>query len=338
MAKAQGDIDQFDRVRILRGASPGQALDFERDRARLGNWPRAVERVDVAPDHHPDDRLDIGLTHLSGADETTVAQHGVGVAETKHLFEPMGDENDRYALGFQRADDRGEIGDLGLAERRRRLVHHDQTRTHRQRARNFDQLLLGDREIAHQRHRIAPEANLLGDRLGLGGELLPADEQPRAWLAADEDVLGDRHVGRQREFLIDRHHAGALRVMRRDEAHLLAGEFNPPGVGGLRPRQDFQQRRFARAVLAEQRVNLAFRDFEVDPLEGANARELLADAGHLEDGRRSPAGVDALSKSVIRALGIRCRGARSGRSRAQAGIQRNTRALVSQAWIPLAPE
>ena len=57
-------------------------------------------------------------------------------------------------------------------------------------------------------------------------ELSPADEQLRAGLAADEHVLGDRHVGREREFLIDRDDAGALRVVRRGEGDRLAEQFD----------------------------------------------------------------------------------------------------------------
>ena len=212
-----------------------------------------------------------------------VAQHGVAVAEPEHLLQPVGDEDDRQALGLERPDDANEIGDFRFAERRGRLVHDDEPRAHGERARDLDELLLGDREIANQRHRVALEADPVGDRAGLLGEAPPADEEPRARLAADEHVLGDRHVGGEGEFLVDGDDAGALGVVGRREGDRLAEELDLARVGAVRAGQDLEQRRLAGAVLAEQGVDLGRPDFEMDVLERLHAGEALADAGHLED-------------------------------------------------------
>ena len=186
-----------------------------------------------------------------------VAQHRVAVADPEHLLQPVGDEDDRQAFGLQRAHDADEIRDLGLAQSRGRLVHDDEPRLHRQRAGDLDQLLLGDRKVAHLRHRIALEADALGDRLRLLGHAPPAHEQPRARLAADEHVLGDRHVGSEGEFLVDRDDASALGVVGRRKSDRLPEQLDLAGIGALRAGQDLQQRRLAGAVLAEQRVDLA---------------------------------------------------------------------------------
>ena len=50
----------------LRVAPAGQALDLERDVPMLGDRTLAIERVDVAPDHHADDRLDMGFGDPAG--------------------------------------------------------------------------------------------------------------------------------------------------------------------------------------------------------------------------------------------------------------------------------
>ena len=49
---------------------------------------------------------------------------------------------------------------------------------------------------------------------------------------------------------------------------------------------DLDQRRFAGAVLAEQRMDLARAHVEVDVLERSDAGERLGDAGHGDDGGR----------------------------------------------------
>ena len=180
-------------------------------------------------------------------------------------------------------DDAGEIGDLGFAQRRGRLVHDDEPRTHRERPGDLDQLLLGDRKIADQRHRVTLEPDLVGDRTGVLSEAPPADEQPRARFAADEHVFGDRHIRREGEFLIDGDDAGALRVMRRSEGDGLAEELDRPGVGAVRAGQDLEQRRLAGAVLAEKGVDFGLAHFEMHALERKDAWKALADPGHLED-------------------------------------------------------
>ena len=62
-------VDQLDGVRIPRVAAAGEALDLERDLPMLGNWSLAIERADVAPDHHADDRVDICVGDAAGGDQ-----------------------------------------------------------------------------------------------------------------------------------------------------------------------------------------------------------------------------------------------------------------------------
>ena len=57
------------------------------------------------------------------------------------------------------------------------------------------------------------------------------------------------------------------------------------GIGRLRARQDFQQRRLAGAILAEQGMNLAGGDFQMHAFQRFHAGKLLGDASHLQDRR-----------------------------------------------------
>ena len=76
----------------------------------------AEERVDLAPDHHADDAVDVGVGDLAAADELAVAQHGVAVADLEHLLEAVGDEDDAEALRLEVADDAEELLHLASAE------------------------------------------------------------------------------------------------------------------------------------------------------------------------------------------------------------------------------
>ncbi len=68
----------------------------------------------------------------------------------------------------------------------------------------------------------------------------------------------------------------------------LAVEFDRARIGLVDPRQDFDQRGFAGAILAEQRVNLAATDVKVDMIESKRRSEAFDEAAH-DEKRRGPA-------------------------------------------------
>ena len=59
------------------------------------------------------------------------------------------------------------------------------------------------------------------------------------------------------------------------------------GAGRIDARQHLHQRRFAGAVLADDGVDLAFLDAEVDVRQRLDAGKRLGDAAHLQNGRCS---------------------------------------------------
>ena len=83
MVRFQRNVDQLDRVWVARVAATREALDLERDLPMLGNRPFAVECADVAPDHHADDRLDIGVGDAARGDIMAVTQDGVAIAKAE---------------------------------------------------------------------------------------------------------------------------------------------------------------------------------------------------------------------------------------------------------------
>ena len=53
--------------------------------------------------------------------------------------------------------------------------------------------------------------------------------------------------------------------------HGLAGERDRAAVGGVGARDDFDQRAFAGAIFAEQRVDLASTEIKIDSAQGTHA-------------------------------------------------------------------
>ena len=94
----------------------------------------------------------------------------------------------------------------------------------------------------------------------------------------EQDVLGDRLRRDQREVLVDHPEPGRDRVARRAEGDGRPVEQDLAGVRPVEPGQDVHQRALAGAVLAEQRVDLARAQVEVDLVVGDDAGKGLDDA------------------------------------------------------------
>ena len=144
------------------------------------------------------------------ADAPAVAQHRHAVAEREHFGHAMRDVDDRHAVGLS-AIMREQPLDLGLGERRGRLVHHQDARVLRQRLGDFDHLLLRDAERVHERVSIStPSISSRRALRGASGGDRWYRERPR--LAAEKDVLREAEVGNEREFLEDDRDAEPPRV------------------------------------------------------------------------------------------------------------------------------
>ena len=205
-------------------ALPRQPIDLQNDTPRLGRNLRE-ERVHVAADHRADDGLRRQLLDRLRQDVASVAHHGDALTDREDLLEPMRDEEHRVAARAQRLDDAEQPLDLGRRQRGGRLVHHDHARVRRQRLRDLDELLVGDREAAREPVGIEPDAELLehGGRLATHPPAVDAAEALER-LHADEDVLGDAQVGKERRLLEDDRDPGGLRLLRVVEDRLLAVE------------------------------------------------------------------------------------------------------------------
>jgi hypothetical protein len=148
---------------------------------------------------------------------------------------------------------------------------------------DFHELLLGHGEVAHLavRRESGAEPGEEGGRARATGG--PVDPAPgRAGLEAEAEVLRDGEVGKQGRLLVDAGDAervggGGLKVGER-----AAGEREGAGVGLVGAGDDLDERALASAVLAEQGVNLAGLQIEIDAPEGPRAAERLGDLAEFE--------------------------------------------------------
>ena len=189
---------------------------------------------------------------------------------------------DRDAARLEVVDEVEEVLLLLGRQARRRLVEDDDLGVVQHRAGDLDHLLLGRAEQAHHRRRVDVELQRLQELLRRDVDAAQAVEE---LLLAEKEVLRHRHRRHQAGFLEDHRHAEVQRLVRRArvdlaavDQHLPRGEVDDAG-------HHLGEGRLAGAVLADDRVDLAGAQREVDAVDRRHAGVLLRRLAQLEDGR-----------------------------------------------------
>ena len=216
--------------------------------------------------------------------EPAVAQHGHAVADRRRLFQPVRHEHDRHAVLAQPVHDGEQPLHLRFRQRRGRLVHDDQAAFQRQRARDLDELLLGDRQRGNRRAGIDGQADAADDLARGVDHLAPVHQAERPdRRAADEDVFRHRQRRDQAEFLVDGDDARPLGILRARRLEFDAVEDDAAARRRLHTRQNLEQGGLAGAVLAKQAEDLAAPDLQRHVVQRRDAGEML---GHAFDGEK----------------------------------------------------
>ncbi len=105
-------------------------------------------------------------------------------------------------------------------------------------------------------------------------------------LQPEKDILGDRKVGGDAQFLVHHADTGRAGIARRTEMDWHTIEQHPALEGGIDAGDDFHQGALAGPVLADEPVNFAGPQHEIDIPKGLDAAKRLRDAVEFQqDGR-----------------------------------------------------
>jgi hypothetical protein len=302
LAGADVQRDVLDRRRTrepVYGEHDGSVL---RDDGLLGK-----DQLHRPPEHGRHEALRALLGRRRSPHDLAVTKHGDGVDEREHLFEQVRDVDDRRTALAQAADDLEEPRRLVGRERRGRLVHHDEACIPRDRTQDLDLLLVGHAERAGVCIRRQLDAGSL-DEIGVAAaQRASLDHAGRAALETQEDVLEHRAVRNEGWLLGDDRQPVAKRVARRAVRDLSAVDPQLAVIRTVNTGHDLPERRLPRAVLADEAVDRAALDLEVDGPERMHAPEALVDP--LEDDVQVPlCGCDAQASaptdSASRGCGI----------------------------------
>ena len=148
----------------------------------------------------------IELPTRLGADVPPVAQHGDPVGQPAHLLEPVRDVDDAHALLAQPAEPGRRARRSRLRQRGRRLVQDQDPRTDGQCPGDLDHLLLGRCSGRRPEPRDSPISGRPSSATSASASSNIRRRSQQAEpdrLAAEEEVLGHREIGRQRELLVN---------------------------------------------------------------------------------------------------------------------------------------
>ena len=216
------------------------------------------------------------------AGDAPVAQNGAAVGDRDDLIEAMGDIDDGGAPPLHAREHREQSLDLALFQRRRRLVQDEDAAFPAQRLGDRHELALREAERSDGPVRVGIEVELREHIMRLPAHLRAIDHGQRAEpphrQVAERDVLGNRQRRHQPQLLRDGDDAGGDGVARAGEMPLLSVHANNAVVGTVHAAENADQRGLAGAVLADDGVDLAEADVEVDAVERERRAELLADA------------------------------------------------------------
>ena len=256
-----------------------QAQALRRELGRAETAARGLgDFLEVRADHHLGHRARGLALRVAMGDHLAAAQDGRGVAERDDLVQLVGDVEDRAAARRELAQGLEQLLDFLRRQHRGRLVHDQEPRIEQQRAHDLDALALADAQRRDDAARIELEPIGVEHPVEFGQEFALRE----ARIEAKRDVFEHRHRLEQREVL--EHHADAEPASRAriGDADGRAVEDDLALVGREDAVDHLDQRRLSGAVLAEQRVDLAGLDAQVDVVVRAHAGKGLADADELE--------------------------------------------------------
>ncbi len=242
-----------------------------------------VVEGDVLAQHHPDDVGGVQGVERLGGDLLAVAQDGHAVGEVEDLIKEVGDEDDCKALGFQAADDVEQALNLVAVKAGGGFIQDEDLARKLHRAGDGDDLLDGDGVFGQLGADVDVKA-VAGEEVLRGRvDALAVDHAEVGGLAAEEEVLGDRAVGEEVDLLVDGADAVGLAVQGVAESDRCAVEEEFPAVGLVGAGQDLDQGGFARAVFAEEGVDLACVGGEIHGVQRTVLAEDLDDPARLQD-------------------------------------------------------
>ena len=206
---------------------------------------------------------------------SAVAEHGDGIADFEDFVVEVRNEDEGDALAFQPAHEIEKLGAIVDGQRGRRLIENDDLAAGEHRPENVD-LAAGD-GIEQARAGFGRDTGALEHALGVCAQLAPVDETEAALRTdAEHQVFGLTQVIDDHRLLGHQEDPGLLHRLNIDMMQRLLVEIDRPGRGLALAGHDADERALACSVLAQQAVDGAGANRQVDIAQRDDAAIVLA--------------------------------------------------------------
>ena len=249
---------------------------------RLVGGGCVLRREDCLERPTDDHREEVGVRDVPdrrSPAKRAVAQDGDAIRDLTDLTQPVRDVDDGRPVSREPADEGEEELDGILRERCRRLVENQEPRRHGERLGEFEEVAVGDAEGRDAVLEMAVEVDVVEQRAHRFRHVRITTSEMLEW-DGHADVLGDRHVRKERRMLMDDRDPELLRDRRGELVNRGAFEHDRAAIGRRRARCDVHQRRLAGAVFSEEGMHLAREHVERDVGERRDRVVVLGDAEH----------------------------------------------------------
>jgi hypothetical protein len=211
-----------------------------------------------------------------------VAQDRDAIGDFERFFQRVTDEDSRYSILPQPHDQREKMTFFLRRQGSSGLVENDHLRLEAHRARDLHHLPFRSPERLDRRSWIDRKVQRLKELLGVD---IGSAQTVEKFFVAKVKILRDRHTRDEAGLLI--YHRNAVAPGERRAGDLDSPALDSDFALGRRHRasEDLDERRLACPVLADDRVNFAAPQVEMDVFKRGNAAIVLADAYHFQDGR-----------------------------------------------------
>src|SRR5262249_22174785 len=150
------------------------------------------------------------------------------------------------------------------------LVHNQQTHIPRRSLCDLDQLLLRGRQLSDEGAWRNLQSDALKVPLRFFVHRFAIDQTQRSTssrLPSKEDIGSDIEVVEKMEFLMDESDSVSCSIANGANGGGSTVDFDLTGIRTADPAEYFHERRFARAVFADQRNNFARQNLQIDGIE-----------------------------------------------------------------------
>ena len=219
----------------------------------------------LTADHVPDQLFPGCLGRVDGGNVLSVPKHAAAIRNLEDFLHTVGYVDDGRPLRLHPADVLHQDLDLRVGQRGCRFVHDQDLGLFGDGLRDLDKLHVGDRESVDPCFGINVHSEPREQLTGLADHGSFIDKGVSRSLPdrfSDENVLIDRKLRRQIEFLINHLHAVAAVLRQLFADQFLSLQQDAPLVCLDRSGDTFDDRRFACAVFTDQRMHLSLPEFQ----------------------------------------------------------------------------